>query len=391
MLSAQGEYLAERLGASKTVLPQLPVIPLGIHVDDFTFTAADREAARRELRVEAETLVVLYVGRLNFTGKAHPLAMYQALQRVAAGRKLVLLQCGQHTSASSAIAYTDAARLACPDVEVRTLGDADRHNAWAGADVFCSLADSIQESFGLTPIEAMAAGLPVVVSDWNGYRDTVRDGVDGFRIPTMMPAAGFGRDLALRHALQIDPYELYCGHTAAFVSVDVDAAARAFDALFNSPDLRRRMGAAGASRARAVFNWPIVIKRYEELWSNLGVLRKEASVTPRNRPWPGRSDPFEIYRQYPTKLLSATTKFTLVDANVDAARSRLAELSKLDLTKMLNTVLPAQEELELTLGRLAEGAASAGDLIKAMPTARRALAFRALLWLAKLNLVRIVT
>ena len=28
----------------------------------------------------------------------------------------------------------------------------------------------------------MAAGLPVVVSDWDGYRDTVRDGVDGFRI-----------------------------------------------------------------------------------------------------------------------------------------------------------------------------------------------------------------
>ena len=26
----------------------------------------------------------------------------------------------------------------------------------------------------------MAAGLPLVVSDWSGYRDLVRDGVDGF-------------------------------------------------------------------------------------------------------------------------------------------------------------------------------------------------------------------
>ena len=29
--------------------------------------------------------------------------------------------------------------------------------------------------------------MPVVVSDWDGYRDSVRDDVDGFRIPTMMP------------------------------------------------------------------------------------------------------------------------------------------------------------------------------------------------------------
>jgi glycosyltransferase involved in cell wall biosynthesis len=33
----------------------------------------------------------------------------------------------------------------------------------------------------------MAAGIPVVVSDWDGYKDTVRDGVDGFRIPTFKP------------------------------------------------------------------------------------------------------------------------------------------------------------------------------------------------------------
>ncbi len=30
----------------------------------------------------------------------------------------------------------------------------------------------------------MAAGLPVVASDFNGYRDLVEEGVTGYRIPT---------------------------------------------------------------------------------------------------------------------------------------------------------------------------------------------------------------
>ena len=47
-----------------------------------------------------------------------------------------------------------------------------------------SLVDNPQETFGLAVAEAMAAGVPLVVSDWNGYRDLVRDGIDGFRVPT---------------------------------------------------------------------------------------------------------------------------------------------------------------------------------------------------------------
>ena len=62
---------------------------------------------------------------------------------------------------------------------------------------FLSLVDNPQETFGLAPVEAMAAGVPVVVSDWDGYRYTVSDGVEGFLIPTLAPAnAGQGEELA---------------------------------------------------------------------------------------------------------------------------------------------------------------------------------------------------
>ena len=190
---------------------------------------------------------MLFVGRLTFHAKAHPLAMYQALEKAAqvTGKRVTLIECGWPPNEHIEKAYADAARLACPSVRVVTLDGleaAARQTAWAGADVFCSLADNIQETFGITPIEAMAAGLPVVVSDWDGYKDTVRDGVDGFRIPTVAPPAGLGGDLALRHALEIDNYDRYCGYVCSLVAVDVQATAQAFARLFQSPRLRNADG-----------------------------------------------------------------------------------------------------------------------------------------------------
>lgn len=254
LLQAQADYLKDRLGITRLVLPQLPAIPLGIHTQDFAFTEAQKAAARQTLGVDAHSLVVLFMGRLSFHAKAHPLAMYQALEAAAqaTGKSVVLIECGWHANEFIEKAYADAARLACPSVRLITLDGRkaeDRQTAWTSADIFCSLSDNIQETFGLAPIEAMAAGLPVVVSDWDGYRDTVRDGIDGFRIPTLMPRAGLGGDLALRHALEIDTYDMYCGHSCMLVAVDVAATTQAFIRLFESPQLRRQMGEAGRERA----------------------------------------------------------------------------------------------------------------------------------------------
>ncbi|MCL4749211.1 MAG: glycosyltransferase family 4 protein [Myxococcales bacterium] len=49
---------------------------------------------------------------------------------------------------------------------------------YAAASVF--LSTSVYEPFGLTTLEAMASGCPVVVSALGGAGDFVRDGVDGF-------------------------------------------------------------------------------------------------------------------------------------------------------------------------------------------------------------------
>ena len=76
---------------------------------------------------------------------------------------------------------------------------------------------------------------PSVVSDWNGYRDTVRDGVDGFAVPTLMPPPGSGQDLAMAHAIESDNYDAYIGRAALSIVVDVEATAARIRAARRRP------------------------------------------------------------------------------------------------------------------------------------------------------------
>lgn len=398
ILQAEGARLRERLGAARLVLPQLPVIPLGVHTTDFVFTDAERAQARGRLGADADTVVVLFAGRLSFHAKAHPLALYQALEQASrhlrSGQRLLLVECGEHPNEPVARAYQDAARLACPSVTVRHLpGREGTHyrDAWAGADIFCSLSDNLQETFGLTPVEAMAAGLPVVVSDWNGYKDTVRDGVDGFRIPTTMPQAGLGGDLALRHALEIDTYDMYCGHTCSLVAVDIEATTQAFVRLFKSPELRRQMGEAGRQRARQTYDWATIIPQYEALWGHLNELRREKAkdLKPLAHPWPARMDPFHAFASYPTQLLTPQTMLALVDPSVDAAIQRVANYRKLSMVDFAKVVLPTKEEVATVLAAAAVGPRAAAELVTEIPNERQAFVFRGLGWLMKLGVLRL--
>ncbi|HXO08903.1 MAG TPA: flippase-like domain-containing protein [Solirubrobacteraceae bacterium] len=77
------------------------------------------------------------------------------------------------------------------DRGVRALGKVDderKREELERADVLC--APSLRgESFGMVLTEAFAAGTPVIASDIAGYRDVVRDGVDGVLVPPADPQA----------------------------------------------------------------------------------------------------------------------------------------------------------------------------------------------------------
>ncbi|MDA9185557.1 glycosyltransferase family 4 protein [Gammaproteobacteria bacterium] len=407
VLQAEVDSLRERLGITKIVLPKLPVIPLGVHTQDFSYTHQQRAKARAALNTGDDTLVVLYTGRLSFHAKAHPLAMYQALENAAqaTGKEVVLVECGWHANEYIEQAFAAGAQMASPSVRVVTLDGRiaeNRETAWASADVFCSLSDNIQETFGIVPIEAMAAGLPVVVSDWDGYKDTVRDGIDGFRIPTIAPAPGLAGDLAHRHALEIDTYDMYCGHSSSLVAVHAQKLTNAFIELFQSPELRKRMGEAGRLRATQDYDWRTIIPRYEELWDEQTTIRlaaikaREEGAKKSGKPlapsvWPARLDPTIGFANYPTQHLTLTTELTLTEPSATKALEKLAEYKELAMVNYAHYVFPTDEEIKAVF-EAAEtslpNASTAEALLAGIEAKRRPYVLRGLAWLCKLGLLQ---
>ncbi len=287
------EYLAGRFSLAslnRAQWPSLPVIPLPAPAEEQPLAPElprqERRAhARQRLAIATTTFVVCSVGRLSFHSKAHPLALYRALAGVAeAHPDLLLLECGQYSNPQIAEAYQEL-QARFPQLRVQVVGgpepatDEQKWLVYAAADVFVSPADSIQETFGLTLLEAMLAELPLVVSDWDGYRDLVQEGVTGFLVPTAdVLAAGESVD-SIQAAYQAGAlsYDTMVALRSLGVVVDVAALQQALRTLADDPALARRMGQQGAQRLRQHYAPGVIADRYRQLWLELGERRRSAS------------------------------------------------------------------------------------------------------------------
>jgi starch synthase len=366
LIDAEIAYLKWRFGASfPTTLPAFPVIPLGVHSADYVITPRERAAARLELDLAEDEVVALFVGRLSAHAKAHPYAMCVGLQAAArrSGKKIVLIQCGWFPNEFVEHGFRDLALSTCPDVRV-VFADgrkpAELRRSWSAADLFISLSDNIQESFGLTPIEAMAAGLPAIVSDWNGYKDTLRDGVDGFRIPTWMPQSALGDIFAQRYEAGTGSYDYYCGLSSHTVSMDMRVLIDRLSDLVTNRDLREQMGQAGRQRVLELFDWQVVYGKYQELWTDLGRLRLEARqdvlqftrITQAPKASPACMNPFRSFAHYPTALIQVSTRVSLEPGT---SKTAYVKLARQPLFSYADLVLPPAAVVESLIASLGEG------------------------------------
>ncbi|MDB5453075.1 MAG: glycosyl transferase, group 1 family protein [Caulobacteraceae bacterium] len=395
MLAAWGAHLAERTGGKAPAGPLLPIVPLGVDGSGFA-ALADRPQARARARAELGLgegdILILWVGRLSYFEKAFPQPMFLAAQQAAAraGVKVHFAMAGWFPGQNDEAAFRLAAQAHAPDVAVSFVDGNDparRGDLWAGSDIFLSLVDNIQETFGIAPLEAMAAGLPVVISDWDGYRSTVRHGVEGFLVPTLGgPASPIGDSLALRLALEMDPYQVYVGTVAQHTAVHVGRAAEALAALIASPDLRRRLGAAGRARVAEAFDWPVVARQVHALVDELAAIRAAApDVASPRRMNPLKTDPFAAFAGFATDVL---TLATVITARPGITVEDLRRSAGVPLDNTFSQWRGAPAECEQVLALAAAGpAVTLRDILVAFPAERRLNVQMSVVWMTKMGLL----
>lgn len=205
---------------------RIRVVPCGY--DPAEMAPMDAGTARRGLGWREEEFRILQLGRMvprkGVDNVIEALGLLQRQHGVAARLCVVGgndVRPDERTTPELARLRRVADQAGVAD-RVEFTGRRDRHELcryYCASDVF--VTTPWYEPFGITPVEAMACGRPVVGADTGGIRTTVKDGKTGFLVPARDPAA-----LAERLAR-----------------------------LAGDAELCRRMGLAGARRARRLFTW----------------------------------------------------------------------------------------------------------------------------------------
>lgn len=283
LLDDRREQLRERCGASIFPEPKLPVIPLPLDQQSFDYRLNSRQKSRESLKIPRDAKVALWLGRRSILTKADLWQTYHVLQRVAVRlqQPVWLIECGPDDTSQQADHLDDLKKF-CPDLSFLRLGGSDpvseelKKKAISACDVVVSLVDNIQETFGLSIAEAMAAQRPVVASDWDGYRDLIRNGVDGFLIPSRWVNCANDISFPLGWMQKIDPnlFPHISGCLAQLVQLDLTAAEDAIITLFINPSLANAMGKQGYRRALSDFSSDVVMNSYRQLFDELSDIRK---------------------------------------------------------------------------------------------------------------------
>ncbi len=158
---------------------ELPVVPLGINVG--SLECGSRTEARQHLGIDSNAFVVLSIARFTEYDKMDLFPLLKAFaafrdRHRTAGRAPILVLAGarQGTRTPEMVSVWAKALQIEDSVLLRVdFAEGEKSMLLGAADCFVAVSDNPQETFGLSVVEAMAAGLPVIASDLDGYKDTV--------------------------------------------------------------------------------------------------------------------------------------------------------------------------------------------------------------------------
>ncbi|HZS76116.1 MAG TPA: glycosyltransferase [Ktedonobacteraceae bacterium] len=234
---AERSELVDDYGADPS---KVVIIPSAVNTK--VFKPVERDEARRRIGFATDDYVIVYVGRMLPRKDVRNIVRSLALllkKRDAGGRTVRLLVVGGETFDANPEDTPEigelqrlAAELGVSD-HVHFMGKRQPEELryyYSAGDV--TVTTPWYEPFGLTPLEAMACGRPVIGSAVGGITYTVQDGVTGYLVPPRDPKA-------LAERLQY---------------------------LFTHNDERKQMGRKARQRVEREFTWSIVAMRTAALY-----------------------------------------------------------------------------------------------------------------------------
>lgn len=293
-------WLRESYSLSETThpAPRLDLVPLGVDVDEFA--PSDRK--------DDGPVKLLVFGRISHHSKMDLLPLVRALHRLVTDGmspdsvELVLAGWAEDNDDFLPRLKGFVQNVGIPLTMKLRPSDEEKRELFQSADIFISIADNPQETFGITLLEAGAFGLPTVASEYDGYRDIIVDGETGLLVPTIGPDETNDADL-LAPLLYDNQYHLLLAQRTA---VEIAPLAESLKQLIESPDLRMKMGKAARSRVVEHFTWTKVMEDYIALWDDLNSIPVDAeSLQSLNHP---QAMPFgRLFGHYTTTTLSPET------------------------------------------------------------------------------------
>ncbi len=255
--------------------PQLDIIPLGVPDpelgrDDIQLSAANRQKVRKELGVAPEMAFLLLYGRISIVDKMDVRPLFLALRRLRQKHpQLPFFLCIAGSMDDDDSLKEQLMSLAStwdiPFALVPNPSRKSKKQLFAAADIFVSPVDNIQETFGLTLVEAAQSALPVIASNWDGYKDIVVQDETGILVPTCAPTDTPGLDAAAG-VLFNKIHQLFRSQQT---SLHVPSLEKALYRLISDEALRHSMGNKAKERAARLYTFDAVIHGWLSFWEQL--------------------------------------------------------------------------------------------------------------------------
>ena len=295
-----------------------------------------------------------------------------AVARLAAsGREVNLILAGQSPNPGYIAhlrAHLGVLQLADRTLILENFPEFLKSSILAASDVFVSPVDSIQETFGIAVVEAMAHARPVVATSWSGYRDLVVDGETGFLLKTKWSADS--AHFVSTYAPIVGPVEL-ANYLAQRTVIDVEDLVQKLQYLAQNRETAAAMGRSARKRVIDRFSWPKIAKQYVELWTDQ--LERAQHLCPTERP---SLDYNDFFSHYADEVLSPKDMLMASDG-------RWTELNITDFWHFTGARQVAEVRDLIQFCRM--GPASIADLVD------RGYSVDCILWLAKKGVCRIVS